>query len=54
MKFPWKSPQFVSHATIVALCVQKTLFSPMEKNTISINGAAQYVDFVLKFVPSTA
>jgi hypothetical protein len=54
MKFIWKSPQFVSHATIAALCVQKTPFLPMEKNTTSINGAAQYVAFVLKFVQSTA
>jgi hypothetical protein len=54
MKFLWKSPQFVSHATIAALCVQKTPFLPMEKNTISINGAAQYVASAWKFAPSTA
>ena len=54
MKFLWKSPQFVFHATIAASFALKTQLSRLVKITILINGAAQYVAFVLRFAPLIA
>ena len=54
MKLPWKSLQFVYRAIIAAWFVRKTPLSPTGLNTMSINGAALFAVFALKFAPLIA